>query len=282
MDIPQTTILELISRYDVILLDAYGVLLQKEGVFPGAQKLLEHLQSQGKPYFVVTNDASKHLETTLQSYLAKGLNLQAKNLITSASLILGHFQQKNLKGARCLVLGPRDVARHVEEAGGVLVSIEEDAQIDALVICDEDGYPFVETVDTTLTILFRMFDQGRDVSLILPNPDLIYPKSKTSFGITSGSIALILEAALQVRYPNHTQRNFVRLGKPHPAIFQEAYRRCGNKNMVMIGDQVTTDIHGANNFGIDSALIATGVSSLLQLSSEPSLRPTYFLESLLF
>jgi ribonucleotide monophosphatase NagD (HAD superfamily) len=105
-----------------------------------------------------------------------------------------------------------------------------------------------------------MIDAGRTPRLLLPNPDLVYPRGDGAFGFASGTVACMFEQALRARYPTRTDLGFVRLGKPHPAIFEAAERRSGTRNMVMIGDQLDTDIRGARDFGIDSALIEGGVS----------------------
>jgi ribonucleotide monophosphatase NagD (HAD superfamily) len=115
---------------------------------------------------------------------------------------------------------------------------------------------------------------------VLPNPDLIYPKADQGFGIASGSIALILEAALQRRYPSRPELRFTRLGKPHAAIFKKAHARSGTRDMVMIGDQLETDIRGAVEFGLDAVLVNTGVAKLDLNDVDASLQPTYYLDSL--
>jgi ribonucleotide monophosphatase NagD (HAD superfamily) len=52
-------------------------------------------------------------------------------------------------------------------------------------------------------------------------------------------------------------------------------------DMVMIGDQLETDIRGANAFGLDSALVGTGVSDINSSDlSVRHVRPTYLLKSL--
>jgi ribonucleotide monophosphatase NagD (HAD superfamily) len=53
---------------------------------------------------------------------------------------------------------------------------------------------------------------------------------------------------------------FERLGKPSAAIFNTALRRSGTRNMVILGDQIETDIRGTNDFGIDSVRMETGVT----------------------
>ena len=88
----------------------------------------------------------------------------------------------------------------------------------------------------------------------------------------------MLESALGARYPMRSELRFTRLGKPHPAIFSEALRRSGTRNMVMVGDQLETDIKGAARFGIDSAWITSGVTADEALTLD--VRPTFRLLTL--
>ena len=129
-----------------------------------------------------------------------------------------------------------------------------------------------------LTELFRMIDAGDMPRLVLPNPDLVYPDDD-GFGMASGSVALIIEAALRQRYPERCGLEFERLGKPNGAIFEEALRRTGTMDMVMLGDALETDIRGANAFGIDSALVAGGVTPSEGLNGGVDV-PTYWLRGL--
>ncbi len=179
-----------------------------------------------------------------------------------------------------MALGPEDCARYVELAGGRVVSPGD--EFDVFVLGDEEGYPFFETVDTVLSALCHKLDRGEEAHLILPNPDLIYPKDSQSFGFTGGSIALMFEAALKQRYPNRGDLYFARLGKPHNAMFSEALQRSGSKNMVMIGDQLATDIRGANNFGLDSVLISSSATAPQMAEMPKELRPTHLLRALVF
>ena len=276
--VPEVTIEKLIADYSVILLDAYGVLVDIQGALPGAPNLIDRLNRMQKPYFILTNDASKLPESSARLYGKFGLDIAPDRIITSGMLLKDYFKINHLTDARCVVLGPADSVRYVEAAGGQQVS-EHDA-FDVLVLADETGFPFLETVDSVLTALFHKLDRRESVHLILPNPDLIYPKADNGFGITSGCIALMIEAALRLRYPNRDQLSFARLGKPHAAIFKEARRRSGTRDMVMVGDQLETDIRGANAFGIDSVLIDTGVTHRNTVDSTDQNRPTYRLAEL--
>jgi HAD superfamily hydrolase (TIGR01450 family) len=275
--IPVITIDELIVRYDALLFDAYGVLVHRDGPLPGACRLLERLQRLNKPFFLVTNTSARLPERAARRYQGFGLPVEAGQIITSGSLLKPYFETANLRGRRCAILGPEDTFRYVEQAGAKAVPPTED--FDMLVIGDQVGFPFLESVDAVLSRLIEKFDRGDSVPLILPNPDLIYPKA-SGFGMTSGAVALMIEAVLRQRYPGRPGIGFVPLGKPETAIFAEAARRAGTRYLVMIGDQLDTDIRGAGRFGIDSALISGGVAELDFLGHAPEWLPTYRLAGL--
>jgi HAD superfamily hydrolase (TIGR01450 family) len=274
--IPEVRIGDVLERYDVLLLDAYGVLVHSAGALPEAAALLDALAKRRARALILTNDASRLPVTIARRFQGFGLPISPEQVITSGALLQDHFARHGLRGARCAVLGTEDSCEYVRQAGGRIVPAAE--PFDALVVSDDDGYPFLDTVNAALSTLFRLVDRGKAPHLLLPNPDLIFPMGDGGFGITSGSIALVFEAALQLRYPGRDFR-FVRLGKPYPAMFAEAERRTGTRNMLMIGDQVETDIRGAKGYGLDSALVATGVTGSLASLPEDA-RPTYLLRSI--
>jgi HAD superfamily hydrolase (TIGR01450 family) len=269
------TIDELMVRYQVILLDAYGVLVDNAGALPGAAALLAAITARGRRFLVVTNDASRLPETAAQRFQRLGLHIAADQIVTSGSLLCPYFAAHGLQGARCMVLGTSDSLAYVRDAGGDIVPVSADSPCDALIIGDESGFPFLETVNAALSALYRMFDRGESVALILPNPDVIYPEQGGAYGFTSGAVALLLEAGLARRYPRRGL-SFTRLGKPHRPLFDEARRRAGTDSMVMIGDQLETDIAGASAAGVDSALVTGGVSQWDPETAE--IAPTYLLQ----
>lgn len=268
----------LVERYEVLLLDSYGVLVHSCGALQGAARCIEQLEHTGKQYFILTNDASKLPETAAERYRRFGVILPAERIISSGMLIAHYFAAHGLVGKRCVVLGPEGSQHYVEQAGGIVVTPNQ--PFDVVVIGDEAGFPFFDTVDAVLTGLYGKLDSGEPLALVLPNPDLIYPKNTNAYGLTSGAVAVMLEAALQARYPNRPDLRFARLGKPAPTMFEEALRRCGTRDMVMIGDQLETDIRGANTFGVDSVLFTGGVThpGLTLGNGQP--RPTFYMHAL--
>jgi HAD superfamily hydrolase (TIGR01450 family) len=262
---------ELLERYDGLLLDAYGVLMTEAGPLPGAPGFIDRLHRLGMPFCILTNDAAKLPATTSRRLQGMGIDVPADRVVTSGSLLAPHFARHGLQGAACAVLGPPDSVRYVVDAGGEIVPAQSD--FDVLVIGDESGFDFIESMDAALTSLFARVDRGRPVHLVVPNPDLVYPAGVGAFGFAAGTLAAMFEGALALRYPDRDDLRFARLGKPHAAIFDEGLRRIGTRNAAMIGDTLETDIRGANDAGIDAVLIGTGVSTPDWATTRPELRP---------
>lgn len=267
---------DLIDGYDALLLDAYGVLVTAGGALPGAAELIQRLESGPHPYFIVTNDASRLPETIAQRLSNLGLPVSADRILSSGALLTPHFRDYDLAGSTTAVLGPEDSRAYVREAGGIVVDPWEPFEV--LAICDEHGTPSLEAANEALSSAYAQLDRGITPHLVLPNPDLIAPHGGGRFGFTAGALAMLIEQGLALRYPARTELAFHRLGKPEAPLFEEGMRRAGTRNVVMIGDQLATDIAGANAAGIDSALIAGGVAASELPAAGP--QPTWLLPPL--
>lgn len=275
---PETSVRELVDRYDAFLLDAYGVLVHSAGAFPGADRFVEYLRDREVPFWVVTNDASRLPETAADKYQGFGLPVDPDQVITSGQLITPFFEDQDLVGADCAVLGTDDSMTYVEQAGGEIVDpLDED--FDVLVLGDDAGFPFRESMDAVLTRLIHRFDADEPPVLVLPNPDLIFQRGADDYGFAVGTLAHMFERVLGERFPA-VEPTFERLGKPHPPIYHEALRRADSDNVVMLGDQLATDIAGANRAGLDSVFVPGGVSNLAAALSETDVRPDWILRDL--
>jgi HAD superfamily hydrolase (TIGR01459 family) len=274
-----TSVADLLERYDVFFLDAYGVLVSTAGALPGAADFVARIVERHKQYLVLTNDASRLPETLWERYRSFGLPVDLDRIVTSGSLLSAHFRDHGLGGAPTIVLGPPDSVRYVERAGGVPVATnDESAEVVAL--CDDDGYDVRLALDDVITVLFRRLDAGRSTHLVMPNPDLLYLRGERAYGITAGALALVIEAALELRYAGAGHR-CIPLGKPHAPMYSDAMRRAGTpdaRRVVMLGDQLATDIRGARAFGIDSVLLGTGIARVDGLGQGD--HPTWTLEHL--
>jgi ribonucleotide monophosphatase NagD (HAD superfamily) len=158
-----------------------------------------------------------------------------------------------------------------------VLPLNESAAAEVLVIADQAGFDCLEVMDQALSLIMQRFDSGQALALVLCNPDLIYPRGAGRFGFTAGALAAMLEALIEERYAA-LNAGFVRLGKPYEPIFREALHRTGKGRAVMFGDQLATDILGAQRAGIDSVWVRTGLGS--GNSDQTAVPPTWQLSNL--
>ncbi len=280
---PRIDIHHLIDAYDVLLFDAYGVLVRSDGAIEGAPELIEHLHTIDKPYFVLTNDASRLIDTSAERYRAVGLPIPSERVITSGSLLNRYFDTHDLRGARTMVIGEGDAVAYARQAGAEILPMTQDAPVEVVVIGELSSKTLLADMEATLTAMLRHIDRGAPPRMVLPNPDLIYPKSHNTYGLTAGSITRMFEVILEERYPGKPL-TFDRLGKPYAFIYEEGLVRAGledKSRAVMVGDQLATDVRGAIDVGIDAALTSTGLTVLENLPEEawPCV-PTYLLDGI--
>ncbi len=258
---PLRTAQEILSSYDAVLLDSYGVLVDGAGALPGARAFLQALQARCTPWLVVSNDASRSVAASAERYASLRLPVPPDRILVSAALLAGHFARNDLAGAETIVLGPQDSVAWVRQAGGVVVPWDHPDPA-VVVVCDDAGYPFVPAVEAIVTTLSRKLRAGDSVHLVLPNPDLIYPDGQGRLALTAGTTAGVIEAALHSVFGDAAPR-FARLGKPHGAIFEAACARLGlsGRRVVMLGDQIVTDVAGGRAAGLSTGLVCTGVTA---------------------
>lgn len=266
----------LLARFDTLLLDAYGVLIDQQGPLPGAVALIERLNREHRPYLILTNSASRLPETMAEAFGSRGLAIPAERILSSGMLLANHFNQHRLCGARCLVLGPTAARTYVERAGGEIVPVQSGIDAEVIVIADQQGFALQQGLDRALTLMLQRLDRGDPLALIVCNPDLIYPVARGHYGVTAGALAAMLEAILRERYPDKSI-GFTPLGKPHPPIFSAAMQQVSG-SAVMLGDQLSTDILGAQRFGIATAQVMSGLARAE--TSHADIIPDYRLHSL--
>ncbi len=271
---------DLLDRHAGVLLDVYGVLLDARGPLPGARELLGELARRRTPYAIVTNDASRSSATYARRFASFSLDVPAERIVTSGSLLPGYFRAHGLAGARCAVLGTPDSFEYVRAGGGAPVAFGAGMEIDALVVCDDEGFDFLPAIELALSAVVRAIERGGEPALVLPNPDLVYPKGGGELGFTAGAIALLIEAVLARRFPGRPP-TFARLGKPSPHLFEQAAALLDlpRDRIVMVGDQLETDVTGARAAGVPVALLA-GISRWDDARATATVAPDFLIDTI--
>ena len=270
---------ELRSRHAAIFFDAYGVLIDAAGALPGAVEAIASLNRQGQPFLVVTNDASRSGANAAARLQRLNFEISPDQVLSSGMMIAPALAETLSRGDRVVVLGTPDSAEYARAAGMLVVNASLAHPAEAVIVADEGGFELLDTLDDVLSMLVTALQSGKSPRLLLANPDLIYPAGPGQFGVTAGSLALVLEHSLR-RIVGPAAPVFEPLGKPSARIFREAIARVGTSDAVMIGDQLETDIIGAKSAGLAAALMLGGVTSLGAALGAGADVPTYIMTSL--
>ncbi len=278
----------LAERYRVVFFDAYGVLKNSKGMIEGAGETLAALMDAGIDCYVITNDASRSLEAMAQTYVhpQRGPLLPVDKIISSGmlaseflSLKFGALEPSVAPG--CVAyLGKPESAYFIEAAGLQAVPLAEvsDAQqLLALAFLDDEGFDWNEGLTRAVNMLRRT-----NLTTLVANPDVSYPAGGGEVGVAVGSLANMVERI--------TRKTFLRFGKPDTQIFSFAYARLlseypdiSKRDVLMVGDTLHMDILGANQFGIDTALVLSGNTrpdEVSRLVAATSVIPTYICQSI--
>lgn len=250
---------ELCHRFDGFLFDAYGVLVDSDGILPGAHDFLQRLRELKKPFRIISNDASTTPEAKVERWASRGLFLEPDHLITPWQVLASAQTPVALDGLGCFLIGTPLSRMMLWSAGGELVDTA--SALDVLIIADEVDDHVLHRCDEALSLVTEAIHLGREVQLLLVNPDLIYPSAR-GFGFTAGSLALMFESALERLF--HRPFRFRPIGKPQPYLYEMGLSQLGvpRERVCMIGDQLETDVAGALEVGLSAVLIGTGITQL--------------------
>lgn len=245
---------ELVSQYDVIVFDLWGVIFKGAGVYPGSVEAINHIIETKETFFL--SNVPRKISTTYQKMISHGIKANINNIITSGDLtnktIKSSHQLFNLERPIIYNLGD---SYHSELWDDIDFVQQTDNITEANLMVLSATYAKLEELGEVDKILSMA--QERLIPAICANPDKISPVSALEFLFCSGSLALEYEKI---------GGKVVYVGKPKPEIFLHTLERAKNinpKKALMIGDTLETDILGANGVGMDSGLVLTGNAEIL-------------------
>ena len=102
--------------------------------------------------------------------------------------------------------------------------------------------------DRDLKFYKDLLEKHISKKMICTNPDLIVDRGEVR-ELCAGSVAMVFEKM---------GGEVVYFGKPHPEVYNQSTDN-KNKKILAIGDNLNTDIKGANLLNYDSLLISNGI-----------------------
>lgn len=247
---------DIIDKYDVFILDQWGVMHNGEEGYAEAIKCVETLYRVNKKLIIISNSSKrKHLTASRLFDLGYRKNYFLE-IMTSGEMMwqslvhLKHDFTKKLQ-KHCFYIydkNKEDGKKYLKglEKYNFVENIEE---ADFILGCTPQ--PNTTTIDY-IPLLTKAIKNK--LPFVCANPDFVsIEKNSGKPIICMGTIAEL--------YKNMGGAVFV-LGKPSCEIYNESTKKLLNINkskIIAIGDSLHHDIVGANNFGIDSLLITSGI-----------------------
>jgi HAD superfamily hydrolase (TIGR01459 family) len=268
----------LAERYQVFLLDQFGVLHDGQAPYPGAVEALSALKRAGKTVVLISNSGkrAKPNEDRLRKLgFAAG---SWDHFVSSGEVAWRGFHEMATKGAlqpgtKCLLISRDGDRTAIEGLSLVPTEAGEDAELVLISASEGDRYD----LDHYRRLLAPA--AARQVPCFCTNPDTVM---LTSIGprFGAGRLADLYESL---------GGSVTRIGKPYKAIFDAALSLAGNPDrgtVVCIGDSVEHDISGGNGAGIATALVLSGIladtSNLDAVFDEQQAWPDYITKSFSF
>lgn len=242
-----------------LLIDLDGVVYRGDEPIAGAAAAVRWLQDEAMPYLFVTNTTSRPREALVDKLAAFGIDASVDDILAPADAAAAWLSTQN---CRRLLLAVPGATAAAFDAFDTQVLDQAAAPVDAVVVGDIGAEWTFERLNTAFRCLMQK-----------PSPKLIALGMTRYWHAPDG---LRLDTAPFVAALAHASGvEPTVLGKPARAFFETALARLGTSAGAtwMIGDDIRTDVGGAQRAGLNGILVKTGKyrEGDLELGIEPDL-----------
>ena len=230
----------IVENYDIFYIDLWGVIHNGINLHKNAIEALEEITKANKQYVLLTN--APRPNKTVKSFLAKmGMNKKIREKVYSSGEAALSYLKKNFLDNKFYHLGPtRDFDLFLDFKKNKTQDIKESSYLLCTGLFEEQG--------EDLDYYKELFKDHVNKKMICTNPDLIVDRGNKR-ELCAGSVALVFEKmGGEVLY----------FGKPFPEVYNRSINNKGKKAL-SIGDNLNTDIKGANLLDYDSLIISNGI-----------------------
>ena len=250
-----------LKNYNSFIFDLDGTIYRGSSIIPHADKTINTLKKSGKNIVFISNKTTGSIKEYFDFLTSQGLDIELSQIINS-TIVLSKYLNKNHPNEKFFAIGEKTFVDEIVSSG--LIYSEDPETIDLLLV----------TLDRTLNyekleIAARALEKG--ARFFAANIDDTCPVDNGEVLDAGATIS-----ALEKRTHRKLEKNF---GKPSKYMIDEIKERLGNdfSKALLIGDRLETDIAMGNAFGLDTALVLTGVKNFP--NGNEHIKPTYLIDS---
>jgi HAD superfamily hydrolase (TIGR01459 family) len=228
------------DNYDLFYIDLWGVVHNGVNLHEKAIVVLKELLKKNKMLVLLTN--APRPNKTVHNFLEKmGMDKVLRDhVFTSGEAALNYLKKSYLSKKFYHIGPPRDFDLfYLFEKNK-----REDISDSEYLLCTG----LFDSHDKDLKFYKDLLEKHITKKMICTNPDLIVDRGEVR-ELCAGSVAMVFEKM---------GGEVVYFGKPHPEVYNQSTDN-KNKKILAIGDNLNTDIKGANLLNYDSLLISNGI-----------------------
>tara|TARA_B100001142_G_C14154360_1_gene585848 strand:+ start:103 stop:921 length:819 start_codon:yes stop_codon:yes gene_type:complete len=230
----------IVDEYDLFFIDIWGVVHNGIKLHGEAIKTLEEIERAKKDYVLLTN--APRPNATVKVFLEKmGMNKNMqKRVYTSGEASLNYLKKNHLDETFYHIGPPRDFDLFLDFEKNKTNDINECSYF----LCTGLN----DNANDDLNYYKELLHKFTSKKMICTNPDLIVDRGSKR-ELCAGSVAMVFEKM---------GGEIIYFGKPFPEVYKQSIDTV-NKKILCIGDNLNTDIKGANLQNYHSLLISNGI-----------------------
>ena len=228
------------DNYDLFYIDLWGVVHNGVNLHEKAIAVLNELLKKKTMFVLLTN--APRPNKTVQNFLEKmGMDKVLRDhVFTSGEAALNYLKKSYLSKKFYHIGPPRDFDLFYLFEKNKCEDISDSEYLLCTGLFDDH--------DKDLKFYKDLLEKHITKKMICTNPDLIVDRGEVR-ELCAGSVAMVFEKM---------GGEVVYFGKPHPEVYNQSIDN-KNKKILAIGDNLNTDIKGANLLNYDSLLISNGI-----------------------
>ena len=228
------------DNYQLFYIDLWGVVHNGVSLHNEAIITLKEITKRNKEYILLTN--APRPNSAVKSFLEKlGMEKEIREHVFTSGEASLNYLKKNLFDNFFFHVGPpRDFSLFKDFEKMKSDNIEKSKYI----VCTG----LFDNYSKDLQYYKNLFENNLEKKMICTNPDLIVDKGNQR-ELCAGSVAMIFEKM---------GGEVIYFGKPYPEVYNQSIEN-KNKKILSIGDNLNTDIKGANLLNFDSLIISNGI-----------------------
>ena len=228
------------DAYQLFYIDLWGVVHNGIKLNQEAINTLRQISRKNKDYVLLTN--APRPNSSVKNFL-KNMGMEKEmidHVFTSGEAALNYLK-KNFFNSDFFHIGPpRDFDLFRDLKKNKSSNIKDSEYILCTGLFDE--------YDKDLIFYKNLLETHIEKQMICTNPDLIVDRGKVR-EFCAGSVAMVFEKM---------GGKVIYFGKPYPEVYNQSIDN-KNKKILSIGDNLNTDIKGANLLNYDSLIISNGI-----------------------